>query len=225
MSIFTIKILACILMVIDHMRYTIPSFANETTLLLGRMSFPLFAFLITEGYSHTKNLKKYFLRLLIFGIISQIPFMLFRTLLGDKKIMLNVMFTFILGIFSMLAYDKINQKYYSIPICIFIIFIAKIINVDYGWYGTAMVLVFHIFKANKIELIISYFGLVLSYFISNDWLIFKRINIEVFIAYLVPLIFIHLYNGKKGRSIKYFFYLFYPVHLAIFYLINVLLIK
>ena len=80
-------------MCIDHIKYAIPVLKTPVTTFLGRISFPLFAFFISEGYIHTSNLKKYYARLIVFGLISQIPFMLFRTLIGEWM-MLNIMFIY-----------------------------------------------------------------------------------------------------------------------------------
>ena len=77
MTSFTLKIIALITMFIDHSGYVFMgsfSFCN----FIGRIAFPIFAFQITEGYLHTKNLRKYFLRLFLFALISQIPFALFN---------------------------------------------------------------------------------------------------------------------------------------------------
>ena len=125
MSIFIIKIIACITMFLDHIKYAIPMTNNYVTKYLGRFAFPLFAFIITEGYVHTKDLRKYYKRLIIFAIISQIPFMLFRTLVGEY-LMLNVIFTLLLGLISITVYDKIEKRYFSIPICISIIFLNSL---------------------------------------------------------------------------------------------------
>jgi len=84
MSSFVLKIIAIITMFIDHVGYAIFgkfSFFNY----IGRIAFPIFAFQISEGYSHTKDLKKYFLRLFIFAIISQVPFMLFGKIISNCK--------------------------------------------------------------------------------------------------------------------------------------------
>ena len=81
MSSFVLKMIAIISMFIDHIGYVIFgkfSYFNY----IGRLAFPIFAFQISEGYIHTKNLKKYFLRLFLFAIISQIPFMLFHNLIS-----------------------------------------------------------------------------------------------------------------------------------------------
>lgn len=216
MSIFILKLIACVTMVIDHIRYAIPFSENIITNYFGRIAFPLFAFLITEGYSHTKDLKKYYKRLFIFGIISQIPFMLFRTLVGEWE-MLNIMFTLILGLSAITIYDKFEKKYLSIPICFIIICLGELLNVDYGWFGVATVFVIYIFKSKKINLFISYFVLLIVYFYSRNMLMLHQTYILYFVFYLIPAIFMILYNGEKGRSMKYFFYWFYPLHMLVIY--------
>lgn len=221
MTIFVIKIIACITMVFDHIKYAIPITENWITVYLGRVAFPLFAFLITEGYMHTSNLKKYIERLIVFGLISQIPFMLFRTLVGEWK-MLNIMFTLLLGLLAITAYDKISKKYISIPICIVLIILGELLKVDYGWFGVALVLILYVFKKQKYILPFAYIVLLIAFFYYNKMLEFHQIYIKYFIGYLIPLIFIMLYNGKKGKKIKYFFYAFYPMHMIILYLITVI---
>jgi hypothetical protein len=94
---FILKIIAVVTMVLDHIKYAVPVTDCFVTKYFGRISFPIFAFLISEGLIHTKNRKKYFLRMLIFACISQIPFMLFRSLVADK-FLLNIMFTFLFAI-------------------------------------------------------------------------------------------------------------------------------
>jgi len=110
MSIFIIKVIACITMVLDHIKYAVPETRCFATIYLGRIAFPLFAFLAVEGYKHTSNLRKYYKRLIIFALISQIPFMLFRTLVGEWR-MLNIIFTLILGLFAITVFDKLDKKY------------------------------------------------------------------------------------------------------------------
>lgn len=213
---FVIKLIACFSMILDHVKYAIPQTDCFITEYLGRMSYPLFAFLITEGYIHTNNLKTYYKRLFIFAIISQIPFMLFRTLVGHWK-MLNIMFTLLLGLFSITVYDKVKKEYISFPICIAVILLGEIINVDYGWFGVAIILMFYIFRKNKCYKLISYILLVIAYFYFSSIVIINKYVIILFISCLLPIIPILLYNGKQGKKIKYFFYWFYPVHMIILY--------
>ena len=91
MSSFVLKIIAIITMFIDHLGYAI--FGKFSCFnYIGRLSFPIFAFQISEGYIHTKNLKKYFLRLFLFALVSQIPFMLFHSIIS-RDFSLNIFFT------------------------------------------------------------------------------------------------------------------------------------
>lgn len=216
MTSFIIKIIACITMVLDHIKYAIPQTDCFITEYFGRLSYPLFAFLAVEGYVHTSNLKKYYTRLLIFAVISQIPFMLFRTLVGEWK-MLNIMFTLLLGLLSITAYNKIKKEYISFPICVILIILGKILNVDYSWFGVATILILYIFRDNSFLKSISYTLLVVAYFYFSGIRVINENIAILFISMLLPIIPIILYNGKQGKKMKYFFYWFYPIHMLIVY--------
>ena len=220
MTSLIIKIIACITMLLDHIKYALPFNRGILTEYFGRISFPLFAFLITEGYIHTKDLKKYCLRLFIFGIISQIPFMLFRSLVGEWK-MLNIMFTMLLGLIAIFVYDKCEKKYISIPIVILVAMIGEIINVDYGFYGVLTVFIMYGLRNKKILLPIAYGIFVTLYYYSalREWIIKIPYILYPICTWLSSLIIIS-YNGKQGKKIKYFFYWFYPLHMIVIYLIS-----
>ena len=116
MTSFTLKLIAIITMFIDHFGYAIMgqfSFFN----LFGRLAFPIFAFQISEGFIHTKSVKKYFFRLIIFALISQIPFSLFTYyIVHANPYTLNVFFTLIFGLTSIYLYDliiKLFDKIYN----------------------------------------------------------------------------------------------------------------
>ena len=99
MTSFTLKIIALITMFIDHLGYAIFnkfSFFNY----IGSVAFPIFAFQISEGFHYTKNVKKYFARLLLFAIFSQIPFMLFLSIFSTNIYKLNVFFTFMIKLLT-----------------------------------------------------------------------------------------------------------------------------
>lgn len=192
------------------------------TLYLGRLSFPLFAFIAVEGYIHTSDLKNYIKRLIIFGIISQVPFMLFRSLI-DKNFMINIMFTLLLGILAIFSFDKMKNKYFGLLISIALIIIGQVINVDYGWYGVGLVFLIFMTKKNKIVFCISYIIYILVYYfigyIKLDFN-FIRYYIPYIITSSLPIILILLYNGKQGYKIKYFYYWFYPVHMLVIYCVS-----
>lgn len=219
MTSFVIKIIACITMVLDHIKYAIPQTDCFITEYLGRLSYPLFAFLVVEGYVHTSDLKKYYKRLLVFAVISQIPFMLFRTLVGEWK-MLNIMFTLLLGLLSITAYDKIKKEYISFPVCILLILLGEFLNVDYGWFGVTMILILYIFREKNILKLISYTILIILYFYFSGIKVINHAVIMLFISMLLPIILILLYNGKQGKKMKYFFYWFYPIHMIILYVLS-----
>ena len=218
MSSFVLKIIAILSMLCDHLGYIT---FNEFTFInyLGRFSFPIFAFLITEGYRHTSNLKKYFYRLLIFACISQIPFMLFiNSFRGD--FVLNILFTLTLGLLTITVYEKINNKILGIVFTIFCATIAHFFPFDYGWFGITVIFIFHIFK-NKHVLMNFFF--IIATFINYFYKFIIYLNIEylgIILFACLALIPINLYNEKKGKNLKYFLYIFYPLHLILLYLLN-----
>lgn len=222
MSIFLIKMIACFTMVLDHIKYAIPETRGWLTIYFGRIAFPLYAFLAVEGYIHTSNLKKYLKRLFIFALISQIPFMLFRTLVGQWQ-MLNIIFTLILGIFAIIVLDNLGEKYYlSIPIIVIIIFMGKYLRVDYGWYGVSTVLLFYLCRDKKIFRILAFLLLNLIYYYTRIFINYSIENIILYISVNIPVIILLFYNGKLGRKTRYFYYWFYPVHMVALYIVRYL---
>lgn len=220
MSIFVIKIIACLSMCLDHVKYAIPETQGWVTIYFGRMAFPLYAFLTVEGYVHTSNIEKYIKRLIIFGIISQIPFMLFRTLVGEW-LMLNIMFTLLFGLIAIFIYDKFNKKYYlSIPIVFFVIIMGKILNVDYSWFGVATVFLFYLCRDHKIIRILAFLLLTCIFYYKRLFVNFSTNNLILYFCMNIPTIIMLFYNGKLGRKIKYFYYWFYPAHMLILYILS-----
>ena len=188
----------------------------------GRLAFPLFAFLAVEGYLHTSDLKKYIKRLIIFGLISQIPFMLFRKLVGPE-FSINIMFTILLGILAILSFDKMKNKYLGIFISVLLIILGQVLHVDYGWYGVGLVFLIYMTKKNKIVFGISYIVYTLLYYFVGYMKLdfqFIRYYIPYIIMSSLPIILMLLYNGKLGYKMKYFYYWFYPVHMLLIYCIS-----
>ena len=229
----TLKIIAIILMLLDHLWGTIIP-GNQWMTLIGRMAFPIFAFLIVEGFFHTSDLKKYMKRLFIFGLISEIPFNLIYTGSIIFPFHQNVMFTLLLGLLIINEIDKLKNnkeiKKKIIPILkIFLFLIISIIGfVDYGVTGVLTIVVFYLFRGFKLAWIGQLISLILLYivFFEGQSVILNIFNYEYFLPLqsigVLSLIFIWLYNGEKGKNnklIKYLFYSFYPVHMLVIYLI------
>lgn len=187
---------------------------------IGRLAFPIFAYQITEGYTHTKDLKKYFIRLGLFALVSQIPFALFHSIASDTYA-LNVFFTLLLGLFCIYIWDKMPNKLVSSLIIAMSCFLAEVANTDYGYWGVLVVFVFYLCKNNKPALLLSFISLLalkyLPYMLMYN-LYYKYVLFFIFtLCGIIPILF---YNGKQGRKIKYFLYIFYPVHLLLLYGLN-----
>lgn len=217
MSSFALKIVASFAMICDHFGYLIYNGKLSFLNFIGRIAFPIFAFQISESYSHTKDLKKYILRLFIFAIISQFPFMLFHDLISTG-FSLNIFFTLLLGLMCIILYDKMPYKSLSIIMSVCIAYIAQAINCDYGFYGVAIILLFYIYKHNKVLMSLSF---ILCTVIKYLTYIIKYSHFTTYsllcLFTIIPIIFINLYNKQQGKKIKYFLYIFYPAHLLIIY--------
>lgn len=219
-SSFTLKIIAIIFMLCDHFGDAILkpfSFFN----VLGRIAFPIFAFQLTEGYIHTKNLKKYFKRLIIFAIISQIPFMLFSSTF-TSRFSLNIFFTLFIGLFAIYIYDKSHNKFLGILVTIFLCALAQLIKTDYGAWGVWIIMIFYIFKDKKIWMCLLYLlSCLLKYLPYLLAYNFHYIYMLLLLGTASSIFFIILYNGKQGKKVKYLLYAFYPLHMLALYFINV----
>ena len=208
---FTLKMIAVITMVIDHVGYVI--FPQVQILrAIGRISFPIFCFLIVEGFFHTRSHLNYLIRLSIFALISEIPFDLaFHQTLFDWQHQ-NVFITLALGLFAIFCIEEINnRKIYIIPL-ILIFLIAVCSNCDYGLGGVLLICVFYLTRENA-GLRFLLCGLILYVFFNS----FELYG-------LLALIPISLYNGKKGPATRLFFYWFYPAHLLLLFAIKTYLL-
>jgi len=219
MTSFLLKIIACTTMFIDHLSYGL--FGKMTWLnYIGRIAFPIFAFQIVEGYTHTKNLKKYFFRLFVFALISEIPFYLFHSI-KSNTFALNVMFTLLLGLFCIWIWEKSPWKWMSVYLIALACLVAEVTKMDYGYWGVLLVVVFYLCRNKKIAIFLGFLGMLLlkylPYIIKYE---FYYKYILLFVGTLVAVIPILLYNGKQGKKIKYFLYVFYPVHLLLLYYLH-----
>ena len=202
-------------MFLDHYHYIIGG--SKILNVVGRIAFPIFAFTLSEGYVHTRSLKKYLFRLFIFAVSIQMPSILF-----GYDYSMNIFFTLFLGLLSIYIFNlkKINIIFKIILIGFVLLFSQKF-KLDYGMYGILLIMNFNIFRDYKFKILMNF--LVLNVFNMIFPKVFDLVDTQFFS--LISLVFIFMYNGKKGRSMKYFFYLFYPIHFFILEVINFFLEK
>ncbi len=223
MNAFQLKLLAIISMVIAHAGLFF--FGDPLWMYaIGRLAFPLFAFLLAIGARHTKNASNYLRRLLIFGVISQVPFIFASRIIDPSYWVLNIFFTLFLGLLA-IEWTKNKKPFLKITI-ISIFFIAGyVLGVDYGGLGVLSVVAFYYFTTSRIKTVISQF--VIFSFIQLVLLITiaqqnpqALINPLYFIPYatlsLIPIFF---YTGKEGRRMKYLFYVFYPLQYVVIFIL------
>lgn len=235
----SLHIMAMVFMLCDHLWATIVP-GNDWLTCIGRMTFPIYAFLLVEGYFHTHNFKKYVKRLFIFALLSEIPFNLVMGSSWFFPIHQNVLWTFLIaiGLIHMNEKAKASGKIWlRIIACIGSIvigfFCGLLMMVDYMHAGIWMVLVFYFFRGRKWW---NYVGqLVLLYYINVEVLSGFAYEINLFGEThfivrqgfaLLALIPIWLYRGKEGyksKALQYIYYGFYPVHLMILALIRMVM--
>ncbi len=208
MTSFHIKILAAILMAIDHIGAVF--FPDILAFrIVGRLSFPLFAWLIGQGEKYTKNFKLYLFRLIILGIATQpIYYLLFQI---PRP---NILATLALGLIA-IRLDKITKLKFVFTLIFALL--AELINSEYGAYGILMIAILSNFNPNNIPWLIQWILLSLSPLILP-----KFPDYQLF-AIFAPLTLIK-YNGEPGKKAKWF-YLFYPVHFAIFYWVKFMILN
>lgn len=229
----TLKIIALISMFIDHLAVSLievnygkkDSFLydlpwSEKTILqvdvvlreIGRLAFPIFCFLLVQGAMYTHNRKNYLRNMAVFALVSEIPFDLaFHNTIWywDSQ---NVFFTLTLGLLSIYLFDWWKGKQWiSLGMVAIVAVLAYCLRTDYGAAGVILIVLFWLFRFDE----------KLRAILCSVWMI-VGINLSE-VAGIFAFLPIHFYNGERGRQWKYFFYLFYPVHLLVLFAVRVLL--
>lgn len=231
-----LRLLAIISMTIDHTRVAVDG--DMWMKYVGRLAFPVFAFQIAEGFIHTSNLKKYFLRILIFAIVSEIPFNVFCSSEVFFPQYQNVLVTFALSIVALKLVQMAKKEPAPLKIAgaglsvAFIVFLAEVLHVDYGGAGVVIVVAFYLFRDFPFAFLAQFatvFIVFVFFYPGRPVLLgfgdsIFRLPVQAFALFsFVP---IWLYNGKKGKKSKilqYGFYSFYPAHIALLCVIRYVL--
>lgn len=211
LSSYSLKWIALVTMAIDHMGLILfPQYPWMRA--VGRIAFPIYCFLLTEGFFHTRDVKKYALRLGLFALASEIPFNLAMagTFLYWQET--NVFFTLLLGLLMLILWQYSQNAVWRIAAVSVCCLTAYWLKTDYNVYGVLLILIFYLMKDHPLWETVSI--AVMDLF--RPWVLQ---NFAVFA--MAP---IWLYNGKKGPGMKYFFYAFYPIHLLILFAVRNMMI-
>lgn len=220
-----LKILACVTMLLDHIGAVfVPSVANYSVYyalwIIGRLAFPIYCFLLAEGVAHTKNPVKYGLRLLMGVFLAEIPFDLAFSGRWDWGSQ-SVMVTLLLGFGMALIMNRLDRTK-LVPVIIFG-FLAELCQCDYGMWGIAMIALFVMTRERKDRNNLQVIGmLIVCYFMNSARVPIFGFRVPVELFAVLALIPIFLYSGKKStdsKAIQMIFYLFYPVHLLVLYVL------
>ncbi len=230
-----LKLIACLSMVIDHIGYVL--FPDvQVFRLVGRIAMPIFAFFIGEGCLYTRDRKKYFLRLFVLALICQAVYIVESIITGSGNgLYLNILFTFSFSIILCSVFLRLNDDNSFKNRAIFILTVAAFwgmdclfgyisdstglnVNLDYGIEGIILPLFTVMSKDKKKKLLFFTAGLIFA-----AQRIYGFGTLPFFFA-MIPLLLLCFYNGEGGkRNLKYFFYLFYPLHLVAIYGVNILI--
>ena len=182
--------------------------------MIGRVAFPIFCFLLVEGFQKTSNRNKYALRLGIFALVAEVPFDLCFYASPLEFTHQNVFFTLFIALLTMMGCNKVETQVKSkigivlldIVVIVLGMIVAELLKTDYAAIGVFCILMIYLTRKNKVGQLIAGCAVFL-------W------EVTAPIAF----VFVGFYNGKRGLSLKYFFYLFYPLHLLLIYGISMYL--
>jgi len=219
-----LKWIAIITMFIDHIGAAVVEKTNIILLpygkvldyslrFIGRLAFPIFCFLLIEGFYYTRSRKKYLCNLLLFAIVSELPFEI--SFLGEIVFgFRNVYWTLAIGMAVLLALEKIREKelqnqgaWVILSVAVGAV-LAEVLHTDYGAVGVFLIFILYkLQKDRKEQCIVG--AVTMAYEITAPiafWLIYK-------------------YNGvRRQKKLKYFFYAFYPLHLLLLYWVRTLIL-
>lgn len=231
-----LHIIAMTLMLMDHLWATLLP-AREWLTCAGRVAFPIFAFMAVEGYFHTRSFKKYILRMLLFAVLSEIPFDLMYGGTWFYPVHQNVLWTFLLGLLGVWLMEQVRKKgktWMYLLVCVLVVpaglVLGTLCMVDYYGVGVLTVFVFYFLHGRKWWCFLG--QLAALYWLNVELLGGLMYPVQLFgmefelcqqgLA-LLALIPIWLYRGRQGyhsKPFQYLCYAFYPVHMLLVVVLN-----
>ncbi|MDE6914907.1 MAG: conjugal transfer protein TraX [Lachnospiraceae bacterium] len=214
-----LKWLAVISMVIDHFACAVYPYIQghnaevyKALRGIGRIAFPIYCFLLVEGFFYTKNVWKYLRNLVLFAAISEIPFNMavFGHVFYPKG--QNVYWSLALGICAMILLKRfegfaMRQIFLQAAVIVLFLFLGEHLEVDYHWKGIAYIILFYYLRNLRFRQSVTAIAGAAAF------VLYERAAVFAFLL-------VYLYNGKRGRQFKYLFYGIYPLHLLVFGLLR-----
>lgn len=230
----TLKLLACLFMLSDHVGVVL--FPSAVWLrVIGRLAYPIFAFFIAQGCRYTKNKLRRFLNIFVLGVLCELCFVTF-----SHEYYGNILLTFSISVLLIYLFDAVKKSFYKNKVYFALLSVAfvlslvlvylycRYIGVDYGFFGVIAPLSLtlldstgkaknRIFSIDKSYVSLCLFSVVLLLLaLSHSTPSYQMWS-------LCAVVLLLFYNGERGKySLKYFFYLFYPLHLVVLQLIAIL---
>lgn len=213
-----LKLIAMLFMLVDHFAYVMIErgiglsgswyLIDRVMRGMGRVAFPIFCFSIVEGFQKTHDAKAYFKRLVLFALISEIPFDLaFRGTWFDLGYQ-NVFWTLAFGLALLILYEDHEIAVWKRGIGMFLCaFLPGILHTDYSYYGILVIFFMYLLREKPLLMCLAGYAVLMI-----------QTTLEVWAAFGFLLIL--FYNGQRGKGKKFFFYSFYPLHLLIMVLLK-----
>lgn len=213
-----LKALAMIFMFIDHLAYVMIErgvgllgswyMIDRVMRGIGRMAFPIFCFTIVEGFQRTSDARAYLKRLIIFALISEIPFDLaFRGTLFSMSFQ-NVFWTLAFGLAALMIYEDRFMPSWQRSLGLLACFLLPVMfHTDYSVYGVLTIFCMYLFRKNPLYACMAGYVILLLQSRTEMWAVFG-------------FVLILFYNGQRGKGNKLFYYAFYPGHLLLLVLLK-----
>lgn len=214
-----LKTVAIICMVLDHIGKAF--FPSAIFLqIIGRIAFPIFAFCIVIGCLYTHDIKKYLLRLFIFAVIAQPFFALVFYKSIFKIYHLNTLFTLFFGAVSVYGLMDFIKRWWMLILCAAA---CVFLDFDYGTYGIVLIIAFYAFRENRLISAVVIAVILAIPFYDAPYVLIGGVNLGVQGFAVLSMPFIYIRTGINIRINKYFFYVFYPAHIFVIFVIGKLL--
>lgn len=217
MSSFMLRLIALACMMIDHAGLALfPSV--DAFRCVGRLAFPLYCFLLTQGYIHTRDRRAYARRLVLLALLSEIPFDLLIFGRLSSAVEQNALFSLLLGLTALYAVDRYESEPEKAALGVMAVFVVSMLSrVSYGWLGIALCLFFYKAQGSRARQALCIIPIEAVYCLSLSLSGVQGGWVMISLCAMLAAIPVYLYSGKPGarnKLLSFLFYAAYPLHLT-----------